>query len=948
MPELRLFGPVELLVCGQVVDLGPPKRRTVFAALAVDAGRPVPVDTLVDRVWNDAPPAEARNTLYAHIVRIRRALAESGGANGIPVRLKRRAGGYLLDVDPGQVDLHRFRHLTEQARQPEQDDARRGALLRDALALCRGTPLAGLSGAWVQRVREGCRQQRLDAVVAWARVELRLGNYHAVTDQVHRELSEYPLVEPLTETLMRALYAAGRTAEALDCYTAIRQRLVDALGVGPGPALQELHQAILRGDTYQVAAPTRPHEPTVPAQLPADVRGFTGRDIEILQLDRILDTAEQQPTSVVISAVSGTAGVGKTALAVHWAYRVIDRFPDGHLYVNLRGFDTVGSPVSPAEAVRGFLDAFAVPPERVPANLDGQVGLYRSLLSRRRVLILLDNARDADHVRPLLPGAPGCLALVTSRNQLSGLVAGEGAHLLTLDLLTADESRQLLAWRLGVDRVAAEPEAVDEITALCARLPLALAIVAARAAAHAGFSLDALAAELRDARGSLDAFGGGELVTDVRAVFSWSYRTLSSDSARLFRQLGQHRGPDINLPAAASLAGIPVQQTRSLLAELTRAHMAAEHSPGRYTLHDLLRTYATEQAQALDAPVERDSAVLRLLDHYLHTAHLADRLLDPHRDAITLGRRQPGVTPEVPAGSAQALAWFTAEQPAIIAAIRQAVETGLDVHACELAWALVTFFDRQGHWHDLVTTQCAALEAARSLVDGARQAFAHRYLGRAYTRLGQYDEAHAHLSSALRLYVELGDCAGQAHIHRGLSWVSEGKGLMPEALDNSERALKLFRTTGHRAGQADSLNAVGWYHALLGEYQLAITYCEEALTLLRELEDRYGQAATLDSLGYAYHHLGRYELAASCYDTALELLRETGDRHHEAEVLVHLGTTHRAARDHDAAGHAWRGALSIFDQLGHAGAEQVRAQLVDLEHDCAKASGKTRHSGARE
>jgi len=348
------------------------------------------------------------------------------------------------------------------------------------------------------------------------------------------------------------------------------------------------------------------------------VASFVGRSGHLRALDALLQDQGAAPTAVVISAIAGMAGVGKTALAVHWAHRVAGRFPDGQLYVNLRGFDPGGAGLDPGQALHGFLEAFGVPPARIPEDLAAQSGLFRSLLAGKRMLVLLDNARSAEQVRPLLPGSPGCLAIVTSRDKLAGLVATEGARPLALDLLTAADARDLLARRLGADRVAAEPAAIACIIAACARLPLALTIAAARAATSPTFPLAAIAAELREAASALDPFDAGESATDVRTVFSWSYRALSAPAARMFRLLGLHPGPDVAVTAAASLAAVPPGQARALLAELTRAHLLAEHAPGRYAFHDLLRAYASELASAQECPADRASAVHRLLDHYLH------------------------------------------------------------------------------------------------------------------------------------------------------------------------------------------------------------------------------------------------------------------------------------------------------------------------------------------
>ena len=506
----------------------------------------------------------------------------------------------------------------------------------------------------------------------------------------------------------------------------------------------------------------------VPAQLPHRIPDFTGRDAELDRLDALAGQGSgEAENAVVITVITGTAGVGKSALALYWAHQVRDLFPDGQLYVNLRGFGPAGSAMEPAEAIHGFLDAFAVPSDRIPLDLDARAALYRSILADLRVLVVLDNARDVDQVRPLLPGSPGSVVVVTSRNQLMSLVAADGAHPVALDLLPAAEARRLLIRRLGPDRVAAEPASVEEIIKACAGLPLALAVAAAHAAASSRLPLSALADALRKVHGRLDALDGGDQYTDVRAVFSWSYQALSEPAARLFRLLGLHEGPDIATSAAASLAGVPLAQARRQLADLVRAHLVTEWAPGRFALHDLLRAYASELAATYDTAADRRLAVQRVLDYYLHTAYSADLLLRPRRDdPITLAPPQPLVTPETLADYRSALAWLATERQVLLVALRQAVSYGLDVHAWQLAWAVTSYFDRHGHWYDAAASHRAALEAAQRLGDLHAEAIIHCCLACAYCRLDGHVAANRHLQQALELYQTLGDYAGKAHAHR--------------------------------------------------------------------------------------------------------------------------------------------------------------------------------------
>lgn len=718
------------------------------------------------------------------------------------------------------------------------------------------------------------------------------------------------------------LNSVRRLADALELRGQVREDFIAAAGrrlAGASETVPEVRPRPAGGALV------------VPRQLPAVVRQFVGRRSELAALSSLLhETGAGAPAAVVISAIEGTAGIGKTALALHWAHQVAGRFPDGQLYVNLCGFDPSGTPAEPAEAVRGFLDALGVVPDRVPASPEAQAGLYRSLLADRRVLILLDNARDVDQVRPLLPGSPGCLVLVTSRARLAGLAVGEGAHMLTLDVLTEGEARQLLADRLGPGRVAAEPAAVGELIGLCARLPLALAIAAARAASYPTFALSGLAAELRDAAWRLDGLDAGDAASSIRAVFSWSYMSLGDDPRRMFRLLGLHAGPDFTVPAAASLAGVPLPAARRAIGELASAHLLTEHSPGRYNFHDLLAAYSAEQACASDDEDARSAARHRILDHYLHTAHAAALLLAPARARITLSPPQPGVTPEHLADYQQALAWFEAEQQVLLAAVTLAAETGFDACAWQLPWAMTSFLDRRGHLHQQAAIQSIALAAAARLGDTAGQAAVRRLLATACAKLRDYDHAHAHLTSCLELNQRLGDRAGEARVYQALAWAAGHQGQHAGALGYAEQALAIFQAVGDLDGQADTRNAVGWLHARLGNYRQASTYCRQALALQRQLGNRLGEAHSWDSVAYVDHLQGRYSQAATCYRNAISLFRQLGDRYYEAETLTNLGDTRQAAGQPDDAREAWRQALDILDDLGHPDAAHVRAKLRQL------------------
>jgi tetratricopeptide (TPR) repeat protein/transcriptional regulator with XRE-family HTH domain len=670
-----------------------------------------------------------------------------------------------------------------------------------------------------------------------------------------------------------------------------------------------------------------------PRQLPAAVADFTGRADELERLTEVLDAASaSRPGTVMISAVAGMAGVGKTALALHWAHQVAGRFPDGQLYVNLRGFDPSATPVTPAEAIRRFLDALGVAAGRVPASPEGQAGLYRSLVAGRRLLIVLDNARDEQQVRPLLPASAGTLVLVTSRSQLTGLAAADGARLLSLDVLATDEAADLLAARIGPARAAAEPAAVSEIVGLTGCLPLAVAIAAAWAATRPGLPLAALAHELRNAPGRLDALDAGDPAASVRAVFSWSVRQLSPEAARMFRLLGIHPGPDISGPAAASLAGCDLARARRDLRELTRAHLVTERLPGRYAFHDLLRAYAAEQARDAISEPERGAAIGRVLDHYLQAAAHGARLLNPSHEPVVLAAPGPDAAPERPADQRQALAWFEAEHQVLLAAVTLAAESGFDVCAWQLAWALVPFLQSSGHWQEWAATQRTALGAATRLGDTAAQAVCSRLLAVATSDLGDYDEGSRLFTASRALYQQLGNRLGEAKVEFNLGTLAEGQGRYADVLEHAENALRLYQAIGDKASEAAALNNVGWTHGLLGDYEQARATCRQALALCTEVGHHWLEGYVWDSLGYAEHHLGHLGEAAACYQRALGMHREAGDRPSEAESLTHLGETRRAAGELAQAQEAWLQALVIFDDLQNRdAADRVRALLAGTD-----------------
>jgi len=664
-----------------------------------------------------------------------------------------------------------------------------------------------------------------------------------------------------------------------------------------------------------------------PRQLPAPMSGFVGRDRE---LKALTDWMSPSNPEMAISVIGGMGGIGKTWLAVHWAHRHAEEFPDGQLYVNLHGFDPLSEPTSPAVAVRGFLDAMGVHSAAVPIDLEARTALYRSLVADRRMLIVLDNARDASQIVPLLPGTPTCLVLVTSRHHLTGLTTRHGAHSIDLDTLDDADARDLLVQHTGTDRLLAEPEAVTELLARCAGLPLALGIIAAQASAHPTFPLAALATDLRQAADRLDALDTGDPDTSMRVVLSSSYNTLDRDTAVMFRLLGAAPSPDIGLPAVTSLVGLSAAKSRALLRRLEQASLVQQHLPNRYRLHDLARLYAVEQA-GQDTTDAQEQALRRLVEFYTHTALASDLLLYPHGQRMTLGPPVDGVQPQPPTDGATALEWFLTEHQHLLAAQQLAVDRGWHVLVWHLAWALDTFHWWRGHLHDNLASWRLG-QAAADHLGADRQAHTHWLLGDTYSALGLVSQALDHLDRALLLGQEAGEAYAQARAHDILAQVWEEQGDHRQALSHSQQALDLYQSLDRPVWEANALNDIGWYHDRLGNHEQAREYCEQALTMHRQHNNPSGQATTLNSLGHIAHRATQHADAVNFHRAAFDLLREIGDLYEAAQTLIDLGAAYIALGDLDQARETWQEGLTICRaQRRSAAVEALESQLAALQ-----------------
>ncbi|MFS8202779.1 AfsR/SARP family transcriptional regulator [Streptomyces sp. CWNU-52B] len=941
--RFSVLGPLRAWRHTTELSLGPPKQRALLALLLVQTNRPVPLHQIVDALWDDSPPEHAVNVVHRHVGALRRLLEPELTERARARVLVRAAGGYRLDTADDALDLLNFRKLRDAAQEASTAGrpAQAAGLFVQALSLWHGRTAAGLPRtAQSHTVFAGVDAEYLHAARDAADAALAAGRTSEVLPLLRQAAESDPLNECLQARLVLVLAAEGLAAQALDHYQVVRSRLTSELGVDPGPELRDAQVRVLRG----TVAPTRAPRPAAtaadgtpspgvrPAQLPADLPAFTGRRPELEWMRDLLPVEGGTPTSVVISAIGGAPGVGKTTLALHWAHRNAQHFPDGQLYVNLRGYDPAGVALTPSTAICYFLEGLGVPAEDIPPSLDGQAALYRSLLARRRILVVLDNARSAEQVRPLLPGTPTCLTVITSREQMPGLVAANGARSLRLDILTAEESIEFMSRRLGEARVTADRQAALSIAEQCGRLPLALAIVCARAEGHRAAPLADIAAELEESRDDLGVFGAGDPATDTRSVFSWSYRTLTPAAARVFRLLWMCPPHGVSPQAVASLAGLPVAQTRPVLSELTRASLWTEPVPGLYSSHELLRTFSQELSLADDSADAREEARRRLFDHYLHSARGAATQLYTHREPLPLPPAAPGTQVISFTDTDRAAKWLVREMPALEAVITRDSGHGTGAHAWRMATTLELVLDRRGRREEQIELHTTALAGAQRLGETQGEAHMHRVLGFAHVRTNDHVRGAAHLERALELFTEMGDVPFTALTHRYLAFLANARQDHREALAQYKIACALYTRTRAYVGIASVTNEVAWTRLLLHEYEEALGDCRRAVRIAHRSGNRNIEAAAWDTMGVAHHRLGQYDEALEAFDQALAHYRALNDASLTADTLVHRGEALAVISPQEAR-QAWKEALEILDALGHAEADRLRELLEGPDED---------------
>lgn len=924
-----MLGSLEVCDQGAVVDLGSPRTRLMCGILLVRPGGLVTVEQFVDELWPERPPPDARALVRGYVSRLRRALRS--GPSGAD-RVVTRKPGYALRIEDQELDLHRFDRLVAAARaQPEH----RVALFRQAHSLWRGDPFADVPRtASITAAATWLTEQRLATLEEWFDAALSVGQEADVITELTEFVARHPLRERPAGQLMVALYRYGRRAEALDQYLRTRSALAGEVGVEPGAELRELHQRILNSDPALTVVPEETwsaresSEVVAWRQLPMDIGEFTGRQAELAELQALVDAdAPDTPTAVVVSTIEGMAGVGKTRLSVHLAHRLINRgqYCDVQLWTDLRGFDAEHPPANPADVLEGFLRLLGVPGDHIPTDLQSRAALYRDRLAGKQALVLLDNAAGEEQVRPLLPGRPGCLVLVTSRRSLSDL---DGAHTMRLDVLPPDEAVQLLA-RIATDgRITHQRQPAERVARLCGHLPIALSLAARRLRSRPHWTVADLADRLAGDESTLRTVS--PRTRGLNGIFELSYRTLPADQQRLFRLLGLHVGNDITAASAAALAGWPLQHAEELLEALLDEHLLQQEIAGRYRFHDLIRPYARHLANTEETTGQRTEATHRLLTWYLHTAESARGVLDPHRiRIIDLHPLPPDCAVPEFQDYDQALVWYEAERANLVAAVRTAHPHGLPSVAWQLSWVLLSFFYRRSYWDDWITTFRIALTATQALADRRAEGIVWRGLGVVHSDLRQFDTAIDCHERAQAFLEEVGDLHAQGWNLNNLGVIYVHLDRLPAAENCFRRALSLLRESGDQHGEGLCLNNLGDTSRLLGDTGAAIGHLTEAQDIQQRQGDRAGLRYTLTTLGDLHQDAGQHQTALEYYELSLTTSRELDDQRTAARTLTNLAKTHRALGNTAAATDHLRQAHAIFTELGDTQANEIARELAD-------------------
>jgi DNA-binding SARP family transcriptional activator/tetratricopeptide (TPR) repeat protein len=967
--EFRVLGPIELWSAGQRQDLGPARARCILAVLLLMPRTIVPVESLIDRLWDTRPPPKARESLSVYIARLRASLRQAVGDR---VQLVGRAGGYVLEVDPEAIDVHQFRRLCRQADAlaASGDHDHAATLFRQADRLWRGQALAGIGGDWVARIRDGLEEERRAAILERAGCELELGRHADLVGELRHLLAQYPLDETLVAHQMTALCGSGRPADALSLYRETRSRLVDEQGTEPGPMLSELHQRILGGDPELAVRPSgqhpgRPGRAAPPDTLPPETAEFVGRHEELG-----LVTGEHGSTPG-IAIIEGMAGMGKTALAVRAARLVSGRYPDGTLYLHLHSHDPGSPALGPAEALHRLLQMLSVPTAQIPDTIGERAALWRAQLSRRRAVVILDDAAGHDQIRPLLPVTGRCLILVTTRRRLPDY---PGSRTLTLDVLPVDEAITLFRQIAGEGR-ASDASQVAAAVGLCGRLPLAIQLTASRIAQDGSLSLGGLIEEMSQFSARLG--GTGAVSPEVMAAFDLSYCALEPDHQRFFRRLGVSPCASLSLPVAAALGGCTLAEAEKALVTLLECHLLARAPGGQFRFHDLIRDYAAVRAARDDPGTEQRQALGRLLDYYLHTADQADRVLHPFR------RRTPVQVTQVPVASPAlgtqeaAAGWLESEWRNILQAARCAGKREWKQKCADLIHVLAEFLEITAYWDEAIAAHTLALQAARDLADPARIARASLALSAVLQQTGRHEAALPRAEEAAAIYRQLGDRGGEADAldqiglahqrtarsrealayfreawilyraaedPRGVAAALSHSGIAcwhlgryPEAQAHMREALSLYRGVGDRRGEAKALNNLGWIHLYNGHHRDALDAYQQSLQIFGEIGGIQNQAILYKNIGDVHHYKGSYEEGLAACRRALAILRDIGDLPSEAEVLNEIGAIYQSAACYDEALIHHDKARLIAQEIGN-----LSQQLIALRRiaDIHRGSGR--------